>query len=81
MLQKHGEPGSDFKYVNLDPRFYLDEIALVLIRDVFRCVIRQGECFKVAGIQANGSFSLRNDHFSIASDDASDNKPGYGDDH
>ena len=81
MLENHRETGSHFKYVNLDPRLYLDEIALVLIREVLRCVIRQGKYFKVAGIQGNGSFSLRNDPFSVARDDTSDNDAGYGDDH
>jgi hypothetical protein len=81
VLQKHRETGSHFKYVNLDPRVYLDEIALVSTREVLRCVVRQGKSFKVASIQGNDSFSFWNDLLSVMSDEASEEDGRDGDDH
>ena len=58
-------------------RFYLNEIALIPVSDVFRRVIWQGKCFECTCIQSNGSFPFWGHQFPIAGKDASEDDAAY----
>ena len=77
-MEEEGETGTHFEDVHLDAGLDLDEITLVLLRDVSRGEVGQGERFEVARLQTNRAFSHRYDSLSIASE--RERKSSDGDD-
>jgi len=79
VLEIDGESAPHFEHMNLDPRLYLDQIALVLVRDESRRIAGQRKRFEVAGLQANGSLSVRYDRLSVTCEDTREGEGGDDD--
>ena len=46
MLHEHRKPSSDFQHVDLDARFHLDEVALVVLGNEGLCIVRKWKGFE-----------------------------------